>query len=131
MRRGWPLLVIFCSLTLAACAGTSNRERTDCSVASELDYLDRQKVELQACLGRFDGTQIERRESAVIHNNTVRHLFESDSDRIKPATCPEIDIVADVVKKYPETEHNRWTLIRTAFAPKRKTSRYPNCRRGS
>jgi outer membrane protein OmpA-like peptidoglycan-associated protein len=30
-------------------------------------------------------------------------LFESNSDRIKPATGTEIDSVANVVKKYPET----------------------------
>lgn len=104
MRRGWSLLVIFCSLTMAACAGTSNRGEQLVPIASELDYLDRQKVELQACLGRFDGTQIERRESAVYITILSDTLFESNSDGIKPAICPEIDIVADVVNKYPQTD---------------------------
>ncbi len=104
MRRGWSLLVIFCSLTMAACAGTSNRGEQLVPIASKLDYLDRQKVELQACLGRFDGTQIERRESAVYITILSDTLFESNSDSIKPATCPEIDIVADVVNKYPQTD---------------------------
>ena len=104
MRRGWSLLVIFCSLTMAACAGTSNRGEPPVPVASELDYLDRQKVELQACLGRFDGTAIERRESAVFITILSDTLFESGSDSIKPATCKEIDIVADVANKYPKTD---------------------------
>ncbi|MGO9375008.1 MAG: OmpA family protein [Syntrophobacteraceae bacterium] len=104
MRRGWSLLVIFCSLTLAACAGMSNRGEPLAPIASELDYLDRQKVELQACLGRFDGTEIERRESGVFITILSDTLFESDSDHIKPAISPEIEIVADVVKKYPQTD---------------------------
>jgi outer membrane protein OmpA-like peptidoglycan-associated protein len=89
---------------MAACASTSNRGEPTAPVASELDYLDRQKVELQACLGRFDGTQIERRESAVYITILSDTLFESNSDSIKPAICPEIDIVADVVNKYPQTD---------------------------
>ena len=48
--------------------------------------------------------QIERRESAVFITILSDTLFESDSDSIKPATCPEIDIVADVVNKYPQTD---------------------------
>ncbi len=104
MRRGWSLLVIFCTLTVTACAGTSNRGEPLAPIVSELDCLDKEKVELQACLGRFDGTAIERRESAVFITILSDTLFESDSDRIKPAICPEIDIVADVVKKYPQTD---------------------------
>ncbi len=104
MRKGWSILVIFCSLTMAACAGTSNRSEQLVPKASELDYLDRQKVELQTCLGRFDGTAIERHESAVFITILSDTLFEFNSDRIKPAICPEIDVVADVVKKYPQTD---------------------------
>ncbi len=103
MRRGWSLLLILCSLSMAACAGTSTHGERNAPIASELDYLDRQKVELQACMGRFDGTQIERRENNVFLTIRSDALFEADSDRIQPATCPEIDIVADVVRKYPET----------------------------
>ncbi len=96
--------MIFCSLSLASCACTSNPgQRIAPPLASELDYPDRQKVELQACLGRFDGTQIERRENNVFLTIQSDTLFETDSDRIQPCTCPEIDVVADVVRKYPET----------------------------
>jgi outer membrane protein OmpA-like peptidoglycan-associated protein len=103
MRQGWALLLILCTFGLAACAGTSNPcERSD-PAASKLDYLDRQKVELQTCLGRFNGTEIERHEKGVFITIRSDTLFESDSDRIKPTAGPEIDTVADVVKKYPET----------------------------
>jgi outer membrane protein OmpA-like peptidoglycan-associated protein len=105
MRQGWPLLVIFCSFSLAACAGTANlKERAP--AASELDYSDKQKVELQACLGRFGGTKIERRGDVVVVTILCDTLFESDSERIKPATCSAIDSVADVIKKYPKTKIN-------------------------
>jgi outer membrane protein OmpA-like peptidoglycan-associated protein len=105
MRQGWPLLVIFCSLCLAACAGTTNpKERVP--AALELDFLDKQKVELQACLERFDGTKIERRGDAVVITILCDTLFESCSERIKPAACPEIDSVAEVIKKYPKTKIN-------------------------
>jgi len=100
MRKGWPVFVVLCSIALAACAAASNRE-ANVSPASRLDYLDSQKVELQSSLGRFDGTQIERQESSVCITIGCDQLFESDSDRIIPASCTEIDAVADVVKKYP------------------------------
>jgi len=103
MRRGWPLWVIFCSFTLAACAGKTTLSERCVPGACELDYPDKQKVELQSCLGRFGGTQIERRESGVCITIGCDSLFESNSERIRPATCPEIDTVAEVVKKYAET----------------------------
>jgi outer membrane protein OmpA-like peptidoglycan-associated protein len=104
MRQGWPLLVIFCSLILGACAGTTNLSKLNVPAASKLDYLDRQKVELQSCLGPFGGTEIERHESCICITIGCDTLFESSSDRIEPAACAEIDTVAEVVKKYPETK---------------------------
>ncbi len=103
MRRGWPLLMVFCSFTLAACARTNNLSERSVPAASQLDYLDRQKVELQSCLGGFDGTQIDRGKSGVCITIGCDSFFESNSERIRPATCKEIDTVAEVVKKYPET----------------------------
>jgi outer membrane protein OmpA-like peptidoglycan-associated protein len=103
MRQRWPLLVISCSVILAACAGTNLSERS-IPAASKLDYLDRQKVELQSDLGLFDATEIERLENSIYITIGCDALFESNSDRIQPATCKEIDTVAEVVKKYPETK---------------------------
>jgi outer membrane protein OmpA-like peptidoglycan-associated protein len=102
MRRGWPVFVVVCSIALAGCAGTSNPDAR--KVSSAFDYLDSQKVELQSCLGRFDGTQIERRESSIRITIGCDSLFESNSDRITPVNSTEINSVADVVKKYPETK---------------------------
>jgi outer membrane protein OmpA-like peptidoglycan-associated protein len=94
--------VIFCFLIFAACADTKN-PGVKVPGASGLDYLDRQKVELQSSIGRLDGTQIERRESGVCITIGCDLLFESNSDRINPSACTEIDTVAEVMKKYPET----------------------------
>ena len=97
--------MIFCSLALAACGGGIglNQKSVPPVAVCELDYLDRQKVELQSCLGRFEGTQIQRQDSGVCITIGCDLLFESNSERIRPATCPEIGTVAAVVKKYPET----------------------------
>ena len=103
MRRAWPLWVVLCSFMLAACAGMNNAHEQSCPPVCGLDYLDRQKVELQSCLGRFEGTRIDRQESSVCVTIGCDLLFESNSERIKPATSPEIDTVAEVVKKFPET----------------------------
>ncbi len=103
MRQGWPLLVIFCSIILAAC-GTTNLSKTCVPAACKLDYLDMQKVELQSCLRPFEGTEVERRESCVYITIGCDTLFKSTSDRIEPATEMEIGTVAEVVKKYPETK---------------------------
>ena len=104
MRRSWPFLVIFCSLSLAACAGTSLKELAP--VAGELDFQDRQKVELQACLERFDGVKIERCEDAVVITFLCDTLFDPDSDRMKPAVGYAIDGMTEVIKKYPRTKIN-------------------------
>ncbi len=103
MRRGMPLLLIFCALAMVACAGNPKLSEQHIA-ATELDYLDKQKVELQARLGRFDGTQIERRENAVAITISCDSFFENNSERIKPATYAELGNLAEVVKKYPETK---------------------------
>ncbi len=95
MRRGWPLLVILCALSLAACAGSANLSERSVPAAFQLDYLDKQKVELQSCLGPFDATQIERRENSICITIGRDAFFESNSERIRPATCMEIDTVAE------------------------------------
>ena len=101
MGKEWFPLVVFCSFALAACAGTTN---TCVPQVSGLDYIDRQKVELQSSLGCFDGTQIERHENGICITIGSDLLFESNSDCMKPVTSAEIDTVAEVMKKYPETK---------------------------
>ena len=54
--------------------------------------------------GAFNGTEIEKREGCICITIACDTLFESDSDVIEPASCTEIDTVAEVVKKYPETK---------------------------
>jgi outer membrane protein OmpA-like peptidoglycan-associated protein len=105
MRRTWPLLVIFCSLGLAACAGSTNLKE-HVPAAAELDYLDKQKVELQTCLEHFNVTKIERRENAVLITIPCDTLFESAYDRLKPTAPSEIDCLTEVAKKYPKTHIN-------------------------
>jgi outer membrane protein OmpA-like peptidoglycan-associated protein len=97
-------LAVFCSIILAACAGTDNLGERSVPAACKLDYLDRQKVELQSGLGLFDGTEIERRENSICITIGCDALFGSDSGLIQPPTCKEIDTVAEVVNKYPETK---------------------------
>ena len=104
MRQGWPLLAIFCTLTLAACGSTATVREGNIPAGLALGCLERQEVELQSCLARFDGTEIDRRESCICITIGCDTLFESNSDLIKPATCMEIATVAAVVKKYPETK---------------------------
>lgn len=103
MRRVLPLLAVFCFISLAACVGTSNTDPTGIHPASQLDYLDRQRVELQSCLARYEGTQIERIGNSVCITIGCDSLFESNSDRMRLASRTAIDTVADVLKKYPET----------------------------
>ncbi len=104
MKRGWPLLGIFCTLTLAACGSTATLSEQTVPAGLQLGCMDRQEVELKSCLACFNGTEIERRESYICITIGCDTFFESDSDVMKPATCTEIGTVADVVKKYPETK---------------------------
>jgi len=97
-------LVIFCTLTLAACGSTTTLCERNVPAGLVLDCQERQRVELQSCLARFDGTEIDRCENSICITIGCDTLFESNSDLIKPATCTEIATVAEVVKKYPETQ---------------------------
>ena len=103
MRHGWPLLLIFCTLTLAACGSTTTLSERSVPVGLQLGCLERQGVELQSCLARFDGTEIEKREGCICIIIGCDTFFESNSDLVKPVTYTEIATVAEVVKKYPET----------------------------
>ena len=103
MRIIWPLLALFCFLSLSACTVTTHSVQQSSPAASELNYLERQTVELQTTLERFDGTQIESREGIVVITMRCDSIFESNSGQIKPATCTEMDCLAEVAKKYPET----------------------------
>ncbi|MGA2025543.1 MAG: OmpA family protein [Syntrophobacteraceae bacterium] len=104
MRYGWHLLVIFCTLTLAACGSTTTLSERNVPAGLVLDCVERQAVELQSCLARFNGTEVERHESSICITIRCDTLFESNSVLIKPAICTEIATVAEVVKKYPETK---------------------------
>ncbi|HIJ68051.1 MAG TPA: OmpA family protein [Deltaproteobacteria bacterium] len=97
-------MVIFCTLTLAACGSTTTLCERNVPAGLVLDCQERQRVELQSCLARFDGTEIDRCENSICITIGCDTLFESNSDLIKPATCTEIATVAEVVKKYPETK---------------------------
>jgi outer membrane protein OmpA-like peptidoglycan-associated protein len=68
-----------------------------------VDCLEREKVELQSCLDRFDATQIQKGECGLSITIGCDSVFEANSDRMRPATCQEIDVLADILKKYPET----------------------------
>ncbi|MFZ0944657.1 MAG: OmpA family protein [Syntrophobacteraceae bacterium] len=104
MRHGWPLLGIFCTLTLAACGSTATLSERNVPAGLQLGCMERQEVELQSCLARYNGTEIEKREGCICITIARDTFFESNSDVIEPASCTEIDTVAEVVKKYPETQ---------------------------
>jgi outer membrane protein OmpA-like peptidoglycan-associated protein len=97
-------LMKFCAFAMAACAGTATR--TDLGAATQTggDLMERQKCELQSCLVRFQGTEIEKREGCVAVAVCCDLLFESGSARISPATCCQLNDIAEVIKKYPETK---------------------------
>ena len=101
MRWGWPLFALLCAFAMAACAGTA-KPADQCAV-SGCDVIDRQKCELQACLGNIQGTQIERHADGVCVIMCCDQLFESGSTRPSPATCRQLREVAEIVKKYPDT----------------------------
>ncbi len=96
MRHGWPLLGIFCTLTLAACGSTTTLSERNVPAGLALGCLERQEVELQSCLARFNGTEVEKRENCVCITIGCDTFFESNSDLIKPATCTEMASVAEV-----------------------------------
>jgi len=102
MRLRWALWVVFCSLFLAACA-TGPGERCIPETCG-IDCLDKEKSELQSSLGHFDETRIERLANGIRVTIGCDSLFEPNSERIRPATCQEMDTVAEVVKKYPGTK---------------------------
>ncbi|SPJ13720.1 exported hypothetical protein [Syntrophobacter sp. SbD2] len=104
MRKGWPLLGIFCTLTLAACGSTATLSERNVPAGLRLGCMDSQEVELQSCLACFNGTEIERRESCICITIARDTFFESNSDVIKTVSCTEIATVAEVLKKYPETK---------------------------
>ncbi|MHC1727363.1 MAG: OmpA family protein [Syntrophobacteraceae bacterium] len=102
MRRGWLLLVVFCAFAMAACAGANTRS-DNVGVPAAADTLDKQKLELQACLAGYEGAEVERHEGSLSIVMRCDSLFELQSARMNPVTCGRLDSVAEVVKKYSDT----------------------------
>lgn len=67
------------------------------------EYQDKQERELQAALASTEGAVVERQENTLFVTLRSDVLFDVDSSRLKPGAYDEIDRVADVLVRYPET----------------------------
>jgi outer membrane protein OmpA-like peptidoglycan-associated protein len=67
------------------------------------EYMDRQEREFNQRLARVEGASVQRMQDnlAVTFRSDV--LFDVDSTRLKPGAYDEIDIVADILMRYPDT----------------------------
>lgn len=70
------------------------------------NYMDRQEREFQQSLARMEGARIERQQDNLEITLKSDVLFDVDSARLKPGAYDEIDRVADILNRYPETRVN-------------------------
>lgn len=106
MKRGWPFLLFFCAFALAACAGTTDRTASDITPKAGIagDYLERQRFELQVCLGRFPGTEVRNTNDSVAVLMNCDGMFDPGSARLSPSVSGRLDDVAEILNKYSETK---------------------------
>lgn len=67
------------------------------------DYMDKQERELNQRLARIEGASVQRHQDVIVVNFTSDLLFDVDSSNLKRGAYQEIDYVADILNKYPET----------------------------
>lgn len=65
-------------------------------------YMDRQEREFQQALARSEA-RVERQRDNLQITLKSDVLFDVDSTRLKPGAYDEIDRVADILRRYPET----------------------------
>jgi outer membrane protein OmpA-like peptidoglycan-associated protein len=66
-------------------------------------YMDQQEMELQQALADQEAASVYREQNLLVVTFKSDFLFDFDSSVLKPGAYGEIDRVADVLKKYPET----------------------------
>jgi outer membrane protein OmpA-like peptidoglycan-associated protein len=66
-------------------------------------YMDRQEQELQAVAAQSEAMSVARSQDVLIATFKSDILFDFDSYAMKPGAYAEIDRVADIVNKYPQT----------------------------
>ncbi|MCE5336225.1 MAG: OmpA family protein [Desulfobacteraceae bacterium] len=104
MLSKWVLLLVFCALALAACAGTGDRKEIVSSVDASAEYMERQRIELQVSLGHTGGVEVAKIDKELYVTLPCDALFESGSDRINPAASRQVDGFATVMNKYAGTQ---------------------------
>ena len=66
-------------------------------------YMDRQEQELQAVAAQSEAMSVARSQDVLIATFKSDILFDFDSSVMKPGAYAEIDRVANIVNKYPQT----------------------------
>ncbi len=104
MKRKLPVILIFYSIALSACAGFFGQGPPGSGVSGgkPLTGFERQLVECQTRLGRVDGITIEQSQEYVRVTFRCDTLFDSDSDRIVPP-ARGLEDLANILKANCET----------------------------
>lgn len=66
-------------------------------------YMDKQEQELRAAMAQSNAVSIQRSQDILTATFKSNVLFDFDSSRLKPGAYPELDRVANVLNKYPQT----------------------------
>lgn len=66
-------------------------------------YMDRQEAELRRVESISQGATVERNQQQLLVTLRSDVLFDVDSARLKPGAYDELDHVADILTRYPET----------------------------
>lgn len=104
MKRKLPVILLFYSLSLTACAGFFGRvPDPGVSGGKPLTAFEKQQVECQTRLGRVEGVSIEPSQEYIRITFRCDSLFDPDSDRILPP-ARGLEDLAEILKAHPETQ---------------------------
>jgi outer membrane protein OmpA-like peptidoglycan-associated protein len=66
-------------------------------------YMDRQEQELRAAMAQTQAASIQRTQNVLTATFKSQVLFDFDSSTLKPGAYSEMDRVARILNKYPQT----------------------------
>ena len=66
-------------------------------------YMDRQEQELRAAMAQSEAASIQRTQNVLTATFKSEVMFDFDSSTLKPGAFPEMDRVAVILNKYPQT----------------------------
>lgn len=102
------LMMITAAVAFSGCATTGTAPTQEAQPApvspgSAAESLDRQEKELAQRFAQTEGVNVQRLQETLAVSFKSDALFDVEASQIKPGSSADLEFVADILRKHPET----------------------------